>query len=303
MDASAEASTSPRRNRASKPAPRAMTEEHARPRAPRRAGHGSSTIAAATPSAPALDAAPAESRRATPPAARRRAASRAGGTAARRRDARAGSPRARPRRGPSPTTRAGRPESPRGARTRRAPPTPTSRPSAARRGIRPRCRRRARANPGSTPAHAELRAHAVLVERRAPDPVEAHDARAAHALREVLVRRADHDLLDVALRREARGGRRERVVALELDHRPRRRCRARGTRPRRGRTARTASGRCRRRSCSRRYRSLRNDSITWSNAIATCVTPRSPSSASSERARPRTAPTSRPSAVSLGGAP
>ena len=132
-------------------------------------------------------------------AARRRAASRGGGTAARFRDARAGSRRARPRRGPDrPRTRIVGIAS----RCSYSPSTAAAdfAPQPARRDIRRRCRRRARANPGSTSARRRIRVHPVLVERRAAHPVEAHDARAAHALREILVGRADHDLLDARVR-------------------------------------------------------------------------------------------------------
>ena len=68
--------------------------------------------------------------------------------------------------------------------------------------------------------HAELRAHRVRVEDLPGAPVDLHDAIPVHALREVLVRRPDADLLDARVgRREARRGR-ERVVRLELDHGP-----------------------------------------------------------------------------------
>ena len=67
---------------------------------------------------------------------------------------------------------------------------------------------------------AELLAHAGRVADGVAAAVHLHDAVAAHALREVLVGRPDADLLDaVVLAGDARG-RGERVVGLELDHRP-----------------------------------------------------------------------------------
>ena len=72
----------------------------------------------------------------------------------------------------------------------------------------------------SSGVDAELRAHAVGVADLAALAIDLHDAIADHALREVLVRRPDADLLDARIpRREVgRGG--QRVVGLELDHRP-----------------------------------------------------------------------------------
>ena len=98
-------------------------------------------------------------------------------------------------------------------------------------------------------------------------PVEADDARAAHALGQVLVGRADHDLLDagvVARQRAAAGG--QRVVGLELDHRPDDDAERARPPARRAGTAPSARRARPRRSCSRRTGRLRNDSITWSNA-------------------------------------
>ena len=51
-------------------------------------------------------------------------------------------------------------------------------------------------------------------------PVQLHDARAAHALRQILVGRADDHALDRADRRGRRRRRRQRIVGLELHHRP-----------------------------------------------------------------------------------
>ena len=68
--------------------------------------------------------------------------------------------------------------------------------------------------------HAEFLDDTALVERLAPHAIEAHDALALHALREILVGRAHDDAFDGARSGEARRGRRERVVALELHHWP-----------------------------------------------------------------------------------
>src|SRR4029453_16721689 len=67
---------------------------------------------------------------------------------------------------------------------------------------------------------AELPAHSLLVAHLARAPIELDDPSAADALRQVLVRRAHDDLLDSLV---AGGHRRrcgQRVVRLELDHRP-----------------------------------------------------------------------------------
>ena len=58
----------------------------------------------------------------------------------------------------------------------------------------------------------------LLVDLAAPDPVHLHHPAAGEALAEVLVRREDAHLLDLVA--EAGGGRGERVVGLELPHRP-----------------------------------------------------------------------------------
>ena len=67
---------------------------------------------------------------------------------------------------------------------------------------------------------AELLAHAGGVADRLGAAIHLHDAIAAHALREVLVRRPDADLLHalVGVGERGRGG--ECVVGFELDHRP-----------------------------------------------------------------------------------
>ena len=67
---------------------------------------------------------------------------------------------------------------------------------------------------------AELRADARLVERDVLPAVPLDDARADHALAHVLVDRADPHLLDALVRRRVRGRRRDRIIGLELDHRP-----------------------------------------------------------------------------------
>jgi hypothetical protein len=50
-------------------------------------------------------------------------------------------------------------------------------------------------------------------------PIVDHDAVPVDALREVLVGRADHDLVDLGREGARRAG--DRVVGFELDHRPR----------------------------------------------------------------------------------
>ena len=67
---------------------------------------------------------------------------------------------------------------------------------------------------------AELLDDAGLVARDARPAIQLDDARAAHALGEVLVRRADDHAFDtrIASRRHRPGG--ERIVRLELHHRP-----------------------------------------------------------------------------------
>ena len=59
-----------------------------------------------------------------------------------------------------------------------------------------------------------------LVEHDVLEAIPRHDARADHALAQVLVDRDDANLLDARVLREVRGGGRDRVVGLELDHRP-----------------------------------------------------------------------------------
>ncbi len=67
---------------------------------------------------------------------------------------------------------------------------------------------------------AELRHDAGFVEDGARSPVQLDDAGPAHALREIFVRRADHDALDARVGGSGRRRGRQRVVGLELDHRP-----------------------------------------------------------------------------------
>ena len=68
--------------------------------------------------------------------------------------------------------------------------------------------------------HPELGDDAPLVDHHVLAPVQLHDAVPAHALPEVLVRRADDDLLHVAVVVGDGGAAGQRVVRLELDHRP-----------------------------------------------------------------------------------
>ena len=103
-------------------------------------------------------------------------------------------------------------------------------------------RRAARRTSRSTPASSRIVARAAI---------QLHDARAAHALREVLVRRADDHALDARVARRRRRRRRQRIVGLELDHRPDDDA-ERGERLLEQRELRAADpGRCPRRSCSR----------------------------------------------------
>ena len=98
--------------------------------------------------------------------------------------------------------------------------------------------------------HAELLAHPRLVAYLARAPVELDDAVAAHALRQVLVRRADDDLADPRIGRgpAAAAPWRRRPRTRPWARRPRR---ARAARPPGARTGRRARGPCPRRSCSR----------------------------------------------------
>ena len=99
--------------------------------------------------------------------------------------------------------------------------------------------------------HAELLDHAGFVAHLPRAAVELHDAVAEHALRQVLVRRADQHA------RDARIGGGRRPPRPPAHRRPR--TPPSGTRPRpsptaparAGGTAPAAPGRCRRRSCSR----------------------------------------------------
>ena len=112
-------------------------------------------------------------------------------------------------------------ESLRDGRSARARPPTTSRPSRAARDTRRRHRRRARGSrgstPGATPNFATTPASSMMTLR---PPVQLDDAGAADALREVLVGRADQHLLDARIRRRPHRRRGQRVVRLELDHRP-----------------------------------------------------------------------------------
>ena len=66
----------------------------------------------------------------------------------------------------------------------------------------------------------ELRLHARRVANLAAAAIHLHDAIADDALREVLVGRPDAHLLDALVRRRKMRGRRQRVIRLQLDHRP-----------------------------------------------------------------------------------
>ena len=69
---------------------------------------------------------------------------------------------------------------------------------------------------GATPNFVD----AVLVERLVAPTVPAHHPISSHALCEVFVGRAEHDLLDARFILELRGCRRQRIVRFELHHRP-----------------------------------------------------------------------------------
>ena len=67
---------------------------------------------------------------------------------------------------------------------------------------------------------AELLHHARLVPQLAPAPIELDDPGASDALRQVLVRRTDDDLLHPRIGRRDRRRRGQGVVGLEVDHGP-----------------------------------------------------------------------------------
>ena len=67
---------------------------------------------------------------------------------------------------------------------------------------------------------AELGDHARIIQDDVAAAIPADDARARDRLRQVLVRRADDDLVDARRILEARRARRQRVVGLELHHGP-----------------------------------------------------------------------------------
>ena len=174
------------------------------------------------------------------------------GTTARPPSAHEGSPRGRlgcaARRRPSPRRWAG---SPRACRTARGPPRHSCRPS---RGAPETVRRVAHEREPVRDARrvdAPLRPDAILVVDRVPPAVPEDDPGVAHALGHVLVRRADEDPLDPRVRAEPLGGGGDRVVRLELDHRPQGEPeRPRSPAPRSG-TGAAAPGPCPPRSCSR----------------------------------------------------
>jgi hypothetical protein len=68
--------------------------------------------------------------------------------------------------------------------------------------------------------NAELLDDARLVAQLVPSPIELHDSRAAHRLREILVRRADRHALHPRIECSARGPGCQRIVRLVLDHGP-----------------------------------------------------------------------------------
>src|SRR2546430_2623061 len=68
--------------------------------------------------------------------------------------------------------------------------------------------------------HAHALPHPRLVAHFAFPAVELHDALAIDALAQILIGRADDRLFDAGDPRGARRGRRERVIRLELLHRP-----------------------------------------------------------------------------------
>ena len=69
---------------------------------------------------------------------------------------------------------------------------------------------------------AELLDDARLVADRPCATIHLHDARAANRLRQILVGRADEHAIHARIRRGRRRGSRQRVVSLELHHRPHR---------------------------------------------------------------------------------
>ena len=66
----------------------------------------------------------------------------------------------------------------------------------------------------------KLRDDAGFVAYEARAAIQLHDARAAHALGKVLVRRADNHPLHAGITSRRHGRGRERIVRLEFDHRP-----------------------------------------------------------------------------------
>ena len=69
-------------------------------------------------------------------------------------------------------------------------------------------------------AHTVLLHHGLLIDDELAAPVPAHDSLAADQLRQILVRRTDDDLAHGFVGREAFGGRGDRIIGLELHHRP-----------------------------------------------------------------------------------
>ena len=120
--------------------------------------------------------------------------------------------------------------------------------------------------------HAELGHDPRLVARRVAAAVQLHDARAPDRLRQVLVGRADHDALDARVARGERGARRQRIIGLELHHRPDDDAERAKRVFERGNCARS-SGSIPALVLYPRQSVLRNDSMTWSVATAMCVAP------------------------------
>ncbi len=94
-------------------------------------------------------------------------------------------------------------------------------PPAGQTGVAVRTVPRQRQPVGNRPGrNAELLPHPRLVAQLGPTPIELDDPGASHALRQVLVRRADDDLVDPRIGRRDRRRRGQGVVGLELDHGP-----------------------------------------------------------------------------------
>ena len=119
------------------------------------------------------------------------------------------------------------------------------------RDSRPPRRRRARGSRESAPGRRRTsRARPSALRTLLLLAIDLHDAVAAHALREILVGRPDATFSTRRRPRRDARGRGQRVVGLELDHRPDGDAHRARAPPRAAGTARAAPARCRRRSCS-----------------------------------------------------